>query len=830
MGLVSISILVPDAMAGSGESGVIRDAHETRVEQTRAPDAAGMTRRWGWGDAAVAAALALSAVLLWKLRLMDPATQPYRLMGSNGDLYTQIYPMALRGAAWIRAGQMPLWNPFQYCGHPFLATGIYGVLYPFNFPYLILPTALAMEVVSVLHLGAAGVFMYAFARGIDLGRAAAAMSGVTFMFSGYMVMQSLWFMPSVCAAAWLPLALLAIERIVGGAGKGAVAWSVVLGATIALAFLAGWPQIWLYAMYAIAAYATMRLVVALGSPTERPHVGKAVGLLILAAMVGVGLMAGQLLPGLELQGLGPRRAGGLSLDQTLVLGGPTWLTWMLQEAVRSDPGEPPMVAFGMAAFLLIPLSLLARRFRARAVYFWVLLLFSTGVAADAESPLFTLYRALPGLSWFRAPLRILYLQTFAAAALCGIGMEILTARRADGTSGARLSATAIAIAILIALFSIVPIGGRGRVFLLLGGILIAAALWTTPPRARIAITAALLATVWWNLFSNTRNDLLHPYNDPVAFDAEQGVFDFIKANQGYARTYFLASLPTPALMAKQGSLREIYSITDYEPLSLWRYARFFRLLESAKTRRPDVFPFTGLLTADPTEPTFGLIDLMSVRYIVAPKRESGFRRALLPHHPSWFVSPASAFGRKVFVLENRDVLPRAFVAHGVVRAADGEAALAAIAAPGFDPRRTVVLEDAPPLEPTGTTSAPFEPARIVRYDPSSVVIETTATTAGHLVLTDTFYPGWTATVDGEDAPILQANYLFRAVPVAAGRHVVRFAYAPRSFALGISITIATLVVVVVMLTAPLSRVARRWRRGEPSTQREARRVADERTG
>jgi len=67
---------------------------------------------------------------------------------------------------------------------------------------------------------------------------------------------------------------------------------------------------------------------------------------------------------------------------------------------------------------------------------------------------------------------------------------------------------------------------------------------------------------------------------------------------------------------------------------------------------------------------------------------------------------------------------------------------------------------------------------------------------GYLVLTDTFYPGWRAYVDGVETPIYQANYLFRAVPLNAGDHEVRFVYRPKSFAVGAALSLTFLLTVV----------------------------------
>src|SRR5262245_8363754 len=96
------------------------------------------------GDRLVVAGLVVLGVAFWYLRIIQPATVGYELM-ANKDFYTQIYPMSYRAAQWLRSGTFPLWNPYQYCGVPFMATGIYGVLYPFNFPYLLFRTEVAIE-------------------------------------------------------------------------------------------------------------------------------------------------------------------------------------------------------------------------------------------------------------------------------------------------------------------------------------------------------------------------------------------------------------------------------------------------------------------------------------------------------------------------------------------------------------------------------------------------------------------------------------------------------------------------------------------------------------
>lgn len=133
------------------------------------------------------------------------------------------------------------------------------------------------------------------------------------------------------------------------------------------------------------------------------------------------------------------------------------------------------------------------------------------------------------------------------------------------------------------------------------------------------------------------------------------------------------------------------------------------------------------------------------------------------------------------IYENTSVLPRAFVVHDwVVTEEDDrgtEAALALLRAPTFDVARTAVLSGrvAAAESPTAGDST----AEIVRYDAENVEIVVNAADAGYLVLTDSFYPGWVATVDGAPAEVVRADVLFRAVRVPSGQSRVRFEYRPR---------------------------------------------------
>ena len=173
-------------------------------------------------------------------------------------------------------------------------------------------------------------------------------------------------------------------------------------------------------------------------------------------------------------------------------------------------------------------------------------------------------------------------------------------------------------------------------------------------------------------------------------------------------------------------------------------------------------------------------------------------------------------GRRMQILRNRHALPRAWLVPSVeVHRADR--ILAAIrdgrlpdGAP-FDPREVALVEDGPGLD--GGTLDPEAAVQITRYEPNRVELRARTARPAFLVLSDAFYPGWRATVDGVDTPIVRANYVLRGLPLPPGRHAVRFTFRPRSVLLGAVVNGLAVVTLCAALTAAVWRRSRR--RGPP---------------
>jgi hypothetical protein len=197
---------------------------------------------------------------------------------------------------------------------------------------------------------------------------------------------------------------------------------------------------------------------------------------------------------------------------------------------------------------------------------------------------------------------------------------------------------------------------------------------------------------------------------------------------------------------------------------------------------------------DEANPVRGL-QVLAVRYLLTPGQMGSDVAATFP---------LVYQDEESYVYEIPNALPRAFIVPQAVVADDAEAVLTQLNDFSLDLRQTVILElepgqPSPPatfaLWPSGESAT----ATIISETPQTAEIEVTLPGDGYLVLLDTYYPGWQATLDGQPISIYRANYLGRAVPVPAGEHVIRFEYRPLSFRLGVWLALLILIVMILLI-------------------------------
>lgn len=148
----------------------------------------------------------------------------------------------------------------------------------------------------------------------------------------------------------------------------------------------------------------------------------------------------------------------------------------------------------------------------------------------------------------------------------------------------------------------------------------------------------------------------------------------------------------------------------------------------------------------------------------------------------------------VAIYRNEDALPRAFLVHDA-HLADDETALKEMTRNDFKPQEMLILADGNAIRAGGAQQS-GEFARIDEYKPECVVVSARVNADAYLLLTDSWYPGWVARVDGVDAPIQRADLIFRAVRLTPGEHRIEFEYHPPSLYIGATVSVIALLILV----------------------------------
>jgi uncharacterized membrane protein YfhO len=194
-------------------------------------------------------------------------------------------------------------------------------------------------------------------------------------------------------------------------------------------------------------------------------------------------------------------------------------------------------------------------------------------------------------------------------------------------------------------------------------------------------------------------------------------------------------------------------------------------------------------------------ELLNVKYVITWRQELFV--------PSTIIYQEPAADGATYLHRLEQVGPRAWLVYGAEIASDSTI-LKKIADPNFNSWQTALLEpiaanqtDLANLLPHSETSSSTSSHALRTTSPSPQTLSIHVKTAepGLLILSEPYYPGWQAAVDGQPVPLLRANYILRAVPVPAGEHQVTLEFRPLSLTLGaiISLLGAGFVLVVLIL-------------------------------
>jgi hypothetical protein len=375
-------------------------------------------------DVACVAGATIALLAYWFLRVL-PNAHGQELGGV--DLLIQFLPDHTYVAERLRAGALPLWNPYQ--GQPFLATLLPGTFYPARLLLLPLAVPTAMHVSTLVHLVLGIAATYALCRALGVHPLGAVAAAIT--FTGIHALPNVYTPPFLEGGVWLPVAALALVRF---AATGAWCWALLLGTAVGLTVLAGCYQHALYAVYGLAIVFLALLV----DPARRGRLVSvgAVTKLVAAAVLAVATAAPQLLPTIAWLGETVRNGAPLTTAQLDPYPFP-------DRALRNMFLTPTAYS---GIFVSIPVAVLAligcvAARRSGAVLF-VATTVVTLLLVGSGTPAFVLFEILPGFAAFRGPERIAFLVAFLMAVDVALAVGWMARR---GRIGGAIASVAVAV-------------------------------------------------------------------------------------------------------------------------------------------------------------------------------------------------------------------------------------------------------------------------------------------------------------------------------------------------------------------------------------------------
>lgn len=677
-------------------------------------------------------------------------------------------------------GELPLWNPSQFMGYSVVGNSQNGLFYPPNWLLLIKPDALrrAMSLLLVAHVFWAAWGMATLARLFGADRWSALLAGAIFGF-GCPVATRLYagHYALLLALAWIPW-IMAGYRVAVQRGPGV--WTIPGGIALAMAILAGHPQMVYLAGLGVAIQWLYELI------TADNHRLRAVatGQLALIGLIGLMLSAISWLPmydymehttrGLDDQSLDFANQEAIQPEELAVWVTPYlfsepldgmpgyWQDWRLYEEVLSYAG-------------LIPLLLLFYPVRYRQAWFFAALagigvLFSLGIDGGLY---LTQYRWFPLVRGFRAPGRALLLTSIGLGGLVALAIshlrtQPLAARQeslafitrrvvpvglvmlwggAVALSAAEYAASGDAADRLATFAQQLALAG---VFWALAGLAIWT--WTTGESAEAVQWATVLTIVialidvWHVTWPLTDTD---PVQISPVWSSAQTV---VPPDGNY---YRVMQTTPPQGIANGASWVGLHTVQGYDPVV-----------------PADWFTLMGLSNWAPNTP---ISRLAGVRYVLSGS----------PLEPSEatedFVEIDAPSG---YVYENPAALPRAYFAARYEYEPYLDLTLQRIELGHVDSGELVLLASDPVCPVAGNDGT----VTITRYEPNQVEIATEQDEPGILVLTDLYDEDWRVSVDGQSADMLRANFALRAVCVPEGAHTIHFEYRPRAYLVGRTIS------------------------------------------
>lgn len=716
------------------------------------------------------------AVFFWP-NLTWPAVNITPSVGTN-DFTDLNYPFRHFLIESLKHGKIPLWSSQISAGYPILAEGQIAALYPLNLLASFLPLMISVNFTILSTYFLIGTFTYFYLREIKLGRPAATFGAINMMFGSFALTQLLhWGM--IVTLAFLLGEMWILEKMVK---SGKTVYALILGLFLGTQFLGGHPQMIFYALIFLGLYwlflnfifeSKREKKVLPGEARQalilRSNLLKNFSLFILFILLGLGIGAAQNLPQYEFT-QNSTRVKGLTAEAITRFNFPMRdLATFISPYVSYDDSQTlgafqhngwpqderyPYAGILTLVFALLAIFILWKR-KSRVIFYIFILIFSLLLSFGSET-LLGIILTKPPFSLFRLPLRFLMLTDLSLVILAAFGVENLVGRLRKP----KVAVGAAVILIGLAFFDLWYFGSKLHPA-------VSARDWYQTPEVAKFLKEKLVnqerATTEYYYYPTIKIFLTqrHLWDEPKTLINLRNLVPVFNN--------LLDGIPMAVGAANSGGLK----VQRYNDLEMETFFNGAQYSSFDKVSLSDSYLFLNRLSG--------------VRYVIFSKElpsGSGLSKV--------FQTDFKNGQDNIYIYEFFDYYLRVFMVPQA-QVETPEKIREHLLKVDFDPKQTVFLEE---KTDWGAKGAFASSVQFVSYEDQEVKIKTQSSNDGFLFLSDTYYPGWKAYVDGQEKKIYLANYAFRAVEVPKGDHEVIFRYEPKSFWWGFRISVGTAISVI----------------------------------
>lgn len=741
----------------------------------------------------------------------NPWTTHKELLGA--DSIRQIYPWKEFAMEQLKAGEIPLWNPYTFSGQPLLANFQSSVFYPLNIFYFLTDPKNAWILLIVAQPFMGGIFMYLCARSFRLSAVASSFAAVAFIFSSYFVT---WMENGNITHSyiWFPLSFWAINSFFA---KQKARFLLVLILSLSFSTLAGHPQTAIYLYFSVFLYWLFKS----GQSKSLSNILTLVVVIFLA----LAAVAIQLVPTYDFYTKSP-----ISLPFSREVFDRSILPYKnLVSFFASDFFGHPAAGnfwsqsygdftpyFGVVPFIFA-LWAMVRRWQQKFVKFAILVA-AFFILAAVPGPITYLIKTLriPLLD-STTPSRFISISIFFLIILSSIGLEDFLKNEKDKKY-------------IRSLFKfLIPLG------------LVYASLWTIAFAGKFFLEPK---DTWEINLAVTRRNLILPtlmfLSIPLGIQLLRVIRGKIKINDEFQKGLLVLGIFTITLVggvyysnkflpvapkkfifpdhlvfkwlqdnAKLNRFYgggtahidfnfpthyKVYGAEGYDSLRLERYAQ---LLTSSFTGSvPASYPRSdGVFPNEENGRRKRLFEILGVSHLL--DKEDNPRTGADWHFERFTgddVQGIYQLGKFQFY-KRQPSLPRVFLTTQYIVLKNDEQIIQKIYDPNFS-LKALILEKEPSL--SISDMAPVTVPEIVKYEPSVVTIKTNEEYNSLLYLSDTYDPDWNVYIDGRNSFLMRAHYAMRAVAVPAGDHQIVFRYEPKSFYQGAFVSLSSITALLVL--------------------------------